>query len=158
MKREKNHKGFTLIELVVIVAIMGIMLGLGGYSLSMIAAANAKGCAQEINAALVSTRTEAYSKDNGTSIAKMTLKTGSDGIYVHKSSDGEKQVGGSRVTVSYSSDGATYTPLDGTGLTFSYDRSSGAFNALPCKYIKVTGGTKSYTIICYEKTGKTVVE
>ena len=159
MRKERNHKGFTLIEMVVVIAIMGIMMGIGSYSLSLIASANAKECTHEINAALVSTRTKAYSSDSGTSVATMTLKKGTDGsIYVDKSFEDEKKVGGSKVAVSYSADGSTYTELDNAGLTFSFNRSSGAFNALPCKYIKVASGTKTYIITCYKNTGKTMVE
>lgn len=167
MKKDKNHKGFMLIELIVVVAIMGIMIGVGSYALSMIASANAKECAQKLNAALVRTRTTSYSKDTMTSIATLDLYKGSEGIYIKKSfeSDPEK-IGGVRVKVYYRLNGGTYVELDSDILTFSYNRSSGAFRTLKvngsaagmCDSIRVVSGSKEYVITCYEQTGKTMVE
>ena len=167
MMKSKNHKGFMLIELIVVVAIMGIMVGIGSYALSMIASANAKECAHQLNAALVSTRTTSYSKDTVTTYAKMDLYKGTDGIYIKKSFEGEaEKIGGAKVQVYYSLNGGSYTELSSTPLTFSYNRSSGAFRSVQlggsdagmCNSIRVVSGTKEYTITCYEQTGKTMVE
>ena len=63
MKKQRKNKGFSLVELIVVIAIIGVMTAVGGYSLTAISSANAKECAKEIEAGLISTRTESYSKD-----------------------------------------------------------------------------------------------
>ena len=84
MKKELRNKGFSLIELIVIVAIMGVMLAVGGYSLTAISSANAKQCAKELEAGLISTRTQSYSRDTGATIATVSFYKETDGIYMEK--------------------------------------------------------------------------
>ena len=167
MKIELRNKGFSLIELIVIIAIMGVMLAVGGYSLTAISSANAKQCAKELEAGLISTRTQSYSRDTGTTIAKVSFYKGTDGIYMEKNYEtGAVKIGGSKVTVSYKLDGNTdYVLLDANKLTFSFNRSSAAFrkatingSSAMCESIKVSSGTKVYIITCYEHTGKTMLE
>ena len=167
MKKELRNKGFSLIELIVIIAIMGVMLAVGGYSLTAISSANAKQCAKELEAGLNSTRAESYSSDTSANIATVSFYKGTDGIYMEKSYEaGAKKIGGSKVTVSYKLEGSTdYVQLDANKLTFSFNRSSAAFreakingSSAMCESIKISSGKKLYTITCYEHTGKTMLE
>ena len=43
MKKLKDNRGFSLVELIVVIAILGVMTAVGGYALSAISSANAKG-------------------------------------------------------------------------------------------------------------------
>ena len=167
MKKKLRNKGFSLIELIVIVAIMGVMLAVGGYSLTAISSANAKQCAKELEAGLISTRTQSYSRDTGATIATVSFYKETDGIYMEKNYEtGKVKIGGSKVTVSYKLDGSSdYEDLGGNPLTFSFDRSSAAFrkatingSSAMCESIMVSSGTKTYIITCYEHTGKTMLE
>lgn len=167
MKKELRNKGFSLIELIVIIAIMGVMLAVGGYSLTAISSANAKQCAKELEAGLISTRTQSYSSDTDASMATVSFYKGTDGIYMKKSFETEaKKIGGSKVSVSYKLTGGTdYVELGNDPITFSFNRSSAAFNpamiagsSAHCESIKISSGTKVYTITCYEHTGKTMLE
>ncbi len=168
MKRFKNNKGFSLVELIVVIAIMGVMMAVGGYALSAISLANAKECTEEIEAALVRTRTQSYSCDSSETVAEVSLYRGTDGIYISKSYEGSpEKISSSKVSVSYLIDGQSdYKELETEKLTFSFNRSSGAFRPVKvdgqtknaCTSIKVTSGGRTYTIKCYEKTGKITVE
>lgn len=172
MKKSMKNKGFSLVELIVVVAIMGVMTAVGGYALTAISSANAKECARELEAGLISTRTQSYSSDSGDSIATVSFYKGTDGIYMEKSFEtGTKKIGGSKVSVSYgvkTEDGSSivYTDLGSSRITFSFNRSSGAFRSMKvdgtsasmCDAIKVTSGHKTYIITCYEQTGKTMLE
>ena len=172
MKKSMKNKGFSLVELIVVIAIMGVMSAVGGYALTAISSANAKECAKELEAGLISTRTQSYSSDSADSIATVTFTKKSDGIYMKKSFESEeKKIGGSKVSLSYGyEDGEThvitYTELTDKPITFSFNRSSGAFRSMKvdgtsanmCDAIRVTSGHKTYTITCYEQTGKTMLE
>ena len=169
MKNKKNNQGFLLIELIVVVAIMAVMTGIGGYALSMIASTNAKECAQELNAALVRTRTQSYSTDSATgTIASVTLyRDAADGcVYVNKSYESApEKIGGARVKVYFKLKNGNYEELVNQNIVFSFNRSTGAFrNVLvdvlsgEIESLQVTSGSKTYTIVCHTQTGKTTVE
>ncbi len=167
MKNNRNREncGFTLIELIVVVAIMGVALLVGGYALSTISLARAKNCATEMNEALIRTRTESYSKDSATSVATVAFYRGTDGIYMKKSYESSaEKIGSSSLSVSYQlKNAADYVELSEENVVFSFNRNSGAFRDVvvngttkePCKSIKISGGGKTYIITCYPQTGKT---
>lgn len=168
MKKKLRNKGFSLIELIVVFAILGVMTAVGGYSLTAISSANAKECARELEAGLVSTRTQSYSSDTDLSVTTVSFYKGTDGIYMKKSFETEeKKIGGSKVSVAYKlATSSGYEELGSNQITFSFDRSSAAFRAMKingntagyCQSLKISSGAKEYIITCYTQTGKTMVE
>lgn len=156
---EKNNKGFSLVELIVVIAIMAVALTVGSYSLSTIALANSKRCATEIKSALESARIESC-RSNGE--LELSIFKGDDGgVMMQVSGKEPKEISNSAVSVSYKlhKTDDSYISLGTEKLTFVFDRSSGAIKGSSgCYQILVSGGGREYTITCYKNTGKIKME
>lgn len=153
-----KNKGFSLIELIVVIAIMAVAMAIGGYALSAVSLANAKSCANEINSALEMTRTHACSSDNQSNVKFYRESDGT--LMMKKNYEGvAKKIGSKVVILEYSvDDGKNYEKVtDTTGITFTFNRSSGAFTS-EYDSLRISSGGKRYTIICYLLTGKTKME
>ena len=160
-----KNRGFSLIELIVVVAIMAVALAVGGYALSAISLANAKNCATEIKSSLEKTRTQACSSDNDTTSAQLTLyrDSSSGKVCILKNYEGTaKEIGGKTVAVKYRLKGTTqYVELgsQANALTFGFDRSTGGFKGTNLvDSIQISSGGKTYTLTCYSLTGKIKME
>ncbi len=57
-----NNKGMSLVELIVVIAIMVVMIGIGGFSLTMVTGSQAKQAANNMNAQLNDVKTGAMSR------------------------------------------------------------------------------------------------
>ncbi len=159
-----KNRGFSLIELIVVIAIMAVALTVGGYALSAISLANAKNCATEIKTSLEKTRMQACSTDKGTTHATLSLYRDSNGkVVIDKSYEGTtKEIGGRAVKVEYrmKGDGTDYIPLGTTAITFGFNRSTGGFTDPDnlVENIRITSGGKTYILTCYGLTGKIKME
>lgn len=160
-----KNRGFSLIELIVVVAIMGVALAVGGYALSAISLANAKNCATEIKSSLEKTRTQACSSDNGTTSAQLMLyRDSSTGkVCIEKNYEGSaKEIGGKTVVVKYRLKGTSQyvdIPNKANALKFGFNRSTGGFGGSELiEEIQITSGGKTYTLTCYSLTGKIKME
>lgn len=153
-----NQRGFSLLELVVVIAIMGVVAVGGLLSMSLVFGQNVKSCYKELEGYLQKTRMMAMSKED----AKLKIYTKSDGVYVDLSTESrEVKIGKAGITVSYhDTDGNTVDVTGTTELEISFDRSSGAFKPLEgstsnyCDEIKVTDGERTYQLNLVPKTGK----
>ena len=160
-----KNRGFSLIELIVVVAIMAVALAVGGYALSAISLANAKNCATEIKSSLEKTRTQACSTDNATTSAELILyrDTSTNKVCIKKNFEGDvKEIGGNKVAVEYKLKGTTqFVPLGNqeNALRFGFDRSTGGFKGTNLvEQIRIMSGGKTYTLTCYALTGKIKME
>ena len=171
-KLHKNQKGYSMVELVVVIAILAVLTGSGITFLGLLPGSAVKGCAREITSQLEKTRTNALSFEN----AACYLYCKDDGIYMRidtkragVDSSIEQKVGKSNVTVSntLSGDSAQTLVPGGDQLVFGFDRSSGAFKPAQikkasgvespgtyCVAITITGGSKTRTLKLVPLTGK----
>ena len=164
-----KNKGFSLVELIVVIAIMVILTGLISMGVGLAVNKPADECASKIKVTLQSNRVttmgkydahvEIYKKNNQI-FAKEIMVEDSTG----KTTTKENLVGTKGVQVFYEKDGSgSYTELvEGADpIKIYYDRSSGAFSNTPgycCTRIKVVKGSKEVILRLYTMTGKIVVE
>ena len=168
MKRQKNNKGFSLTELIVVIAIMGVVMVGGVITMGLLYSASAKEASSKLNSALNKTRTECMSKSSA-SVELYEDKTDSKYYIIYEVSGTTQTpilVGDSRVVISYTdSKGDPHTISEDNKLKISFDRETGALNQINetgdpiyCKEINIEAGHKTYTIQCERLTGKTTVK
>ena len=167
----KNNKGFSLIELIVVIAIMSILAAIVTLGVGTISGSKVKECAKGIEAVLNKARVSSMGKDQVTA----QLYIGDDGAYymdltteINGSSDTQtKRVGRSELVLmySYKDDYSDPQVLKKQGkLNISFDRSSGELKADEsgnyCQRIWVQNkkGSVVWTITIYKETGTVEVE
>lgn len=182
----KNNDGYSLVELIIVIAIMALLTGTAFFSISMIFGAGAKACANDLKEALAENKVIAMGKNE----ARLEVRREEDGIYViqwmyvkadddtwkwiakqEDAAGGEipEKIGNSRVSVAYVPEGSDEKPLKtGESLWLCYDRSNGSFSSaeaagrvgecILCEEIYVRGGSRSYKLTLTELTGKVEVE
>lgn len=165
----RDNGGYSLIELVIVLAIIAIIMSGVFYSIILIFSANAKSCANNIQRSIGDCKVTTMGKAS----AYMKLYRNSEGnvytrMYVwdtslsdYAESDAQK-VGTQKVTVKYQAKGGTEKELlAGDEIEIWFDRATGGFadNAshIFYEYIRVEGGSKNYKIIMTELTGKSEV-
>ena len=141
---KNKNKGFTLVELVIVVAIFTILLGILEPSVNSIFGFRVQRAANSIGAALDKTKTEAMNR----LVGEMKLEKQDDGYYISyyldrgkdsessskiRSADSEK-IAPAGTRISYQDNkGNTYNLWDGTenngrsSLILTYDRVTGGF-------------------------------
>lgn len=165
-----NNTGYSLIELVIVLAIIAIIMSTVFYSIILIFSANAKSCANDIQRSIgdckVTTmgRASAYmtlyrDTANENVYTKMYIWDKGAGDYVESE---PQRVGTRRVTVKYKAFGDVEKELlAGDEIEIWFDRATGGFadNASHTFYehIRVEGGSKNFRIAMTQLTGKSEV-
>ena len=176
----KQNKGYSLIEIIVVIAIMMTLIGVGILQMSMVSGYRAKQCAKNIEAQLNKVQITNMSKK----LTEMVIyQDASDGAYYVKVTENKgitasekstnKQVGKGSLLITYSmdahdSDIRTLEP--GKEILIRFDRATGGLKMtddtdpgkkIGCHriWMKQKGGnTKVYTITIHQETGKIEVE
>lgn len=136
----KKNKGMSLIELVIVIALVGILLGLVVPSLNALLGYEAQKATEKIYASLEGSRTEAMSRmtggiriyqHNGNYYTQMNYNGGQAQNFAMLLQQ-EEQIANRRVRISYEVKGApdTWLPIDDTGIILLYDRTTGGFRSL----------------------------
>ena len=136
--RDIRNKGFTLVELIIVVAIFTILLGIAIPSLDSILGFRVNRAANSITAALDRTKTEASNR----LVGEMMLEKKSDGYYIsyyldrgkvrstsNIKQDQPEKIAPARTIISYTTDTDSTDKVMNVGekLIITYDRATGAF-------------------------------
>ena len=159
---KRNNKGFTLIELIVVMLIIGIVTTFVGVTVSTSNSANAKRCASSVSSLISQCRAESLGR---TGIVYLTISLDSNKNIVCTHSNGSTVTTdtflGRGTTVTYTTDisGAktTVTLTSSNPLTLSFNRSTGGQNCQSdgvsyCTAITFSSG-QIYTITLVPSTG-----
>ena len=170
MKRQKkiNNKGMSLTELIVVMAVMGVVSVGSVIGLGLLHSASAKEAATKLNSALNKTRTECMSKSSAS--VEIYEDTTDSKYYIVYEVSGNKQdtilIGDKRVSISFKDTMDDTSVISGNSkLIISFNRDTGSFKSISeenttlyCKEIYIEAGHKTYTIQCERLTGKTTVK
>ena len=164
----KNNKGFSLIELIVVIAIIAVLVGASSVGISVLWGFYPKECANNLEAKLNKTRIDSMGKAN----MALELYQGSDGSYYADlvtydssgavSSTTSEKIGRKSLTITYKdTTGATGT-LGTDHIAVCYDRSSGALKANSSGKIynefTISQRSTTKTVTIYAETGKVTVD
>jgi prepilin-type N-terminal cleavage/methylation domain-containing protein len=184
MKAMKNNQGYSLAELVTVIAIMVILVGFITMSVSILIGWDAKECAEDIEGHLNNVKTNALSKVDaefrlsreGTTqeyiIAYVEYAYQDDGsgdFIKTASTTREYRLGKKKVDIKcILDDGSSVTISDLINISIGFNRSSGALTEVKindftrtntyCTSIEITRGNTTYVIQLVPKTGKISVE
>lgn len=156
-----NNLGFSLVELIIVVAIMSLFLGMTGYGLSLSSGKPAEECARKLAACIQHGRTTTMGKyRNIITVSKeseseqivvkeeVTVRVNPDGSAA-QTSERRSVVGSKGVKIEYSTDGGnSFTELAaGSSIMLRFDSGSGALR-------KTAPGDMYYTTFRISKADK----
>lgn len=169
-KQKLNNKGFSMLELMVTIAIMSILIGATVVSLSALMGRQAKECSKKIESALGNVRVQTMARRSVTAKLKMdgdnyVIITSTKVDATSPATEQTYILGSKKANVYYSTvSGGTKQVIDDTGIDIVFDRASGelknfgpanAATADGGEYmIYVEQGKRKYTIRIYKETGK----
>ena len=156
-----NNRGVTLTELIVVIAIIGVLAGGGISMMGLIPRMQVNGCVQDFVGSMSEVKTKTMSFHS----VYAELSQDDNGVYlqVHKGSAVEEKVliGEKGVCMEFFLEDGTIHKLGDGKVKISYNRSSGAFEKVKiiddeeyCKKIRVYKGTVERDIKFTNLTGR----
>ena len=162
---KKNNQGFSLVELIVIIAIMAVLTTSIITYIGMLGTGQAKKCANGISSGFSQTKVCAMSRSN----AYMVVYSNDDGVFlktVQGSNERIEKIGNKGAIIEYRTvrNGNTFMPVGtdaDSGVKIEFDRASGACKKVSGEYcygFRVTCGRTTYIVNIEPLTGKAKIQ
>ena len=148
----KNNKGFTLVELIVVIAIMAVLTGFIITGIGLLSTLSSRQCARQLKQSIGQARIETMGKDSTDNCyyleeTKTVTETGETSVTTDK-------VGSGRITITgKDAGGSDYTISTGHDITLSFKRSTGGFDDY-VKTIVVSSGGRDHELKLMKITGR----
>lgn len=157
-----DDKGYSLVEMIIVIAIMAVLVASVGLSVGLISTKPARKCADQLRAVLTEHRSRALGKADSKAIVRIgdkgeifldeyyqeDVKTA--GITLAKST----VVGEKRVLLSYEEADGTVVPMGpGDEVELCFDRNGGTLKSGPAIF-RSAKGNKTYKVTIHKLTGK----
>lgn len=163
----KNNKGFSLVELIIVIALISILTGVSFVGLGYLYNTNVKSTVQKLDSSLQKVQSYTTAKSSGGRDIGLVIKKNGDGFYVeYKGIAGQQdeKIGGTNLTFNYYVGGSAVA-IDSTHpLEINFDRSTGGLLPLTnngsdyCEKIEVSlNGANKCTITISKVTGRTEI-
>lgn len=176
--RNNKNSGFSLVELIIVIAIMAIVVGVMGLSVGTLTGRKTAKCADEIVSTLERARVLTLGKEQNQVEFLLTDESGEyhAQIYQGGTKVSDRIVGKDPITIQvyFTNDNTAYSlsELKGTlpyatatgGLHLVFNRASGAFEEKTCaandvvkdycNKIVISNGTRTITVTTVGRTGK----
>ncbi len=158
----KKQHGFTLVEVMVAVAIMGVLASTIGITMGVLLGQRVKSMAADTKSVLQGTQMVSFSQDD----AYVEMKQNGNKAQVVAYSSGGKEIlraDGSNVQLTISINNGTYIPLNGP-VSIRFDRQTGGLKPLAdgttdyISAIRVSNGNRTITLKISKLTGKVTIE
>ena len=156
----RNNKGYTLVELIIVIAILTIIAGVVTIGLSRVLVTKVTQCTDNMQNMINKVRISTMGREEVT----LRFYQDSDDKYYAEVKTKKKKLGSSTSEVTDPTDSSveTLSYANGNAINISFDRSSGQLkldgSGKCVRRIWIIKNTKINTIILYQETGKVDVE
>lgn len=146
-----NHAGISLVELLLVIAIISIAVGMTGIGISLVFSRDSEKCAKTIEGALATAKMSSMAQKG---IFTMKIDAPGHSVEVHSSESGIilEEALQSRVTVSFEVIGGTADLSGAEDLSVIFDKSTGKVKAVSSGGSSVDGTV--FKIHCENESGK----
>lgn len=156
---KRKNKGYTLPELVVFLAIMGVVIAGLLWNASSVFGFSARECCNKLGAKISQTKIDTLGKAKNTGDVKLVITQNDKGkVFVEEFINGvsqeKTQISKRKVLLSYTEAGTKHMLDESTSYTVSFNRSTGALVQSDLEKIEVIAGNHTYTIKFWPVTGK----
>lgn len=162
---KNNNKGFSYVELILVIAIIAIVVGLVSLSMGLVGRTNVNRGAEKLYSSLSQARSTSVTR--GTERGMLTISCDGNKYYCYIGSltnpnadELKEALVSSPVEIGYyyEGDDTLHKITAGTSLSIGYDKASGAFIAIGenpcCSQIVLINGDKTAAVKLHVATGK----
>ncbi len=149
----RDNRGLSLVELVIVIAILAVLSGAVIASLGIVSNARTKQCINSIQTAIGKSRITTMGKKNTT----LRIYENNGKVWADETADGNvttTEMGNSGIGLTFTDSAGTTTSITSADMNIVFDRSSGVVKS--SNFVSAQAG--SYQVVVVPETGKSYVQ